>query len=419
MGRFWHPFADMAAVRAGGELVLRSGDGVWLHDIAGRKFLDATAAAWYANVGYGRTEIAAAISDQAGQLHAYHCYADVVTETTLTLVDKLVEIAPVPDSAVFLTSGGSDSVDTALKMIQTYWHARGRHDKKTIVTRTNSYHGMHWGGTSLAGIEPNRAGYDDLLNHTTVVAWDDPTVIDEAVERAGGADQVAAFFCEPVIGAGGVFPPPPGYLSAVRDACRRHDIVFVADEVITGFGRVGDWFASTRFDLAPDITLSGKGITSGYAPLGAVLVAPHVADVVWSPSGPGVWRHGYTYSGHATAAAAALANIAIMEREDLPARSLALEHTLAERLTPLAQHPLVAEVRSGTGVMAAIQLDPGADGAGPDLGRNVVASLREKGVLTRLLPGDALHVSPPLIIDDAEISTLVDHFWHVLADHTP
>ena len=416
MGRFWHPFADMAAVEARGELVLRSGEGVWIRDVSGREFLDATAAAWYANVGYGRTEIATAMSAQAGQLHAYHCYGDVVTETTLTLVDKLVEIAPVAGSAVFLTSGGSDSVDTALKMIQTYWRARGQTAKKTIVTRTNSYHGMHWGGTSLAGIEPNRAGYDDLLNQTCVVAWDDPRGVEEAIDRAGGADRVAAFFCEPVIGAGGVFPPPPGYLAAVREACSRHDILFVADEVITGFGRVGDWFASTRFDLEPDITLSGKGITSGYAPLGAVFVAPHIAEPFWSPSGPGVWRHGYTYSGHATAAAAAMANITILEREHLPARSLGLERTLADHLAPLAQHRLVAEVRTGTGLLAAVQLDPHAHPAGADLGPHVVRSLRDKGVLTRLLPGHALHISPPLIISDNEISALTERLSQALDD---
>lgn len=417
MGRFWHPFADMAETERQGELTLRSGNGVWLRDVSGREYLDATAAAWYANVGYGRRQIAAAMSAQAEQLHAYHCYGDVVTETTSALVAKLADLAPVTGSAVFLTSGGSDSVDTALKMIQTYWRARGRTDKKTIVTRSHSYHGMHWGGTSLTGIEPNRAGYDDLMGRTCVVAWDDLCGIEDAIERAGGAERVAAFLCEPVIGAGGVLPPPPGYLSAVRDACRRHDILFVADEVITGFGRVGDWFASRRFDLSPDITLSGKGITSGYVPLGAVLVAPHIADVFWSGEGPGMWRHGYTYSGHATAAAAALANIEIIEREELPARSLVLEQTLADYLAPLAEHPLVAEVRSGTGVLAAVGLDTRGHPAGADLGPTVVRSLRERGVLTRILPGHALHISPPLVISEPEIALMVQRISDTLDHH--
>jgi adenosylmethionine-8-amino-7-oxononanoate aminotransferase len=256
---------------------------------------------------------------------------------------------------------------------------------------------MHVAGTSLAGIEANAAGHGPLVGDVLRVAWDSPRALRAALEAAG-PERVAAFFCEPVLGAGGVFAPPPGYLDEVRAICRETGVLFVADEVITGFGRVGDWFASRRWNLEPDLVTCAKGITSGYLPMGGVIAAPWVAEPFWQP-GAGMWRHGYTYSGHATAAAAALANLDIMDREALPARALGLETELAEALAPLTSHPLVEEVRAGTGALAAVQVSPAAIEDDPSLPARIVASCREHGILTRALAPGALQVSPPLVLD--------------------
>jgi adenosylmethionine-8-amino-7-oxononanoate aminotransferase len=235
------------------------------------------------------------------------------------------------------------------------------------------------------------------------VPWDSAAGLREAIERAG-PERVAAFFCEPVIGAGGVFPPPEGYLEEAREVCREAGVLFVADEVITGFGRCGDWFASTRFGLDPDLVTCAKGVTSGYLPAGAVLAAPWVVEPFRRPEA-GMFRHGYTYSGHAAVAAAALANLGIMEREDLPGAALQLEKDLAEALRPLADHPLVEEVRAGTGVLAAVQLRTHLGGSLP---ARAVRACREAGILTRALATGALQVSPALTISPAELRELAD-----------
>jgi adenosylmethionine-8-amino-7-oxononanoate aminotransferase len=247
-----------------------------------------------------------------------------------------------------------------------------------------------------------------LIEDVLEVAWDDADDLRAAIERAG-ADRVAAFFCEPVIGAGGVFPPPHGYLEAARRVCRDTGVLFVADEVITGFARCGDWFASSRFGLEPDILTCAKGITSGYLPMGAVLAAPAVAAPFWA-EGAGMWRHGYTYSGHAAVAAAALANIAIIEREDLCGRARDLEAALFDVLKPLAGHDLVEDVRGGVGVLAAIQIRGDAIAAEPMLSARISAACRDAGLLVRMLVGGAIAVSPPLVIDDAGLQELGEGF---------
>jgi len=222
------------------------------------------------------------------------------------LADRLATIAPVPGSKIFFTSGGSDSVDTAAKLARRYWVEVGRPEKTIIVGRTKAYHGMHVAGTSLAGIPGNHDGYGTLMPDAQTVEWDDAKSLLGLIERVG-ADKVAAFFCEPIIGAGGIYLPPAGYLAEVRQICRDNDVLFVADEVVTGFGRIGgdSWFASTRFDLQPDMMTTAKGLTSGYVPMGAVFIAPRVAEPFYA--GGVWWRHGYTYGGHAGAAAAAMA----------------------------------------------------------------------------------------------------------------
>ncbi len=418
MGSYWHPFADMAGVSASGPLVVASGHGAWVTDEGGRRYLDATAALWYCNVGHGRAELGAAAAAQMSTLAAYTTFGDYATRPTLDLAERLAAIAPVPGSKVFLTSGGSDSVDTAVKLARRYWQVVGRPEKTVVVSRRHGYHGMHAGGTSLSGIPANRLGHGPLVADTVQVPWDSPDAL-AAVLDATGPDRVAAFFVEPVVGAGGVFPPPEGYLESVEKVCRDRDVLLVVDEVITGYGRIGGfWFGATRFGLAPDIVTGAKGVTSGYAPLGTVLVAPRVAEPFWS-KGTGMWRHGYTYSGHATACAVALANLDIVERENLLAEAARLERTLHTVLAPLADHDLVGEVRSGVGAMAAVQLDPSALAVDASLPTKVAAALRTHGVLTRALATGGLQVSPSFVMTDDEVRLIADAFGAALDDVTP
>jgi adenosylmethionine-8-amino-7-oxononanoate aminotransferase len=298
-------------------------------------------------------------------------------------------------------------VETAAKIARRYWVEVGRPEKTVMVGRQKAYHGMHYAGTALAGIPGNREGYGDLGPRTESVEWDSADALRAAIEEIG-PDRVAAFFCEPVIGAGGVHAPPEGYLTEVRKACTEYDVLFVADEVVTGYGRIGgSWFASTRYGLEPDMVATAKGLTSGYLPMGAVLVAPRVADPFFRE--PGTWlRHGYTYSGHATAAAVALANLDILEREGLLDEAARLEATLARELAPLARHPLVAEVRAGTGAVAAVQL------ADPAQAPTAVLALREAGVATRMVGTGALQVSPAFVMTDEQVRELAGAFRQAL-----
>ena len=403
---YWHPFADMSAIVTGGEFVLERGEGCYVWDVEGTRYLDATASLWYCNVGWGRAEIGEAAAAQMAKLPTYSNFGDIVVPVTLELADRVASLAPVAGSKVFLTSGGSDSIDTATKMARHYWQLLGETDRTILIRREKAYHGMHTAGTSLAGIPANAVGHGALIQDVLEVPWDDPDSLRAAIDDVG-PERVAAFFCEPVIGAGGVFPPPDGYLEAVRRVCRDSGVLFVADEVITGFGRCGDWFASTRFDLDPDIVVCAKGITSGYLPLGAVLAAPGVAEPFWA-EGVGMWRHGYTYSGHAAVVAAALVNIDILENEGLPARSKAMEGALLDTLKQLTDHDLVEDVRGGIGLLAAVQLREDLVTADPALGARVGAATRQAGVLVRPLVGGALAVSPPLIIEESQLQELVD-----------
>jgi putrescine aminotransferase len=405
--RFWHPFADMRAITANGELVIDRGEGAYVFDTAGRRYVDATASLWYCNAGHGRREIAEATAAQMQRLEAYSTFGDLANRPVLELSDRVAGYAPMDDAKVFLTSGGSDSIDTAVKLARRYWQARGERDRRVVVSRTGAYHGMHLAGTSLAGIDANRQGYGaPLMEGVDTVAWDSADALAELISRLGPG-RVAAFFCEPVIGAGGVFHAPPGYLAKAREICREYGVLFVADEVVTGFGRVGAWFASERFSLDPDLIVCAKGITSGYLPLGAVIASGQVAEPFFDGT-VGMWRHGYTYSGHATVAAAALANLDIIEREGLIARSRTLELELAEALRPLLDHELVTEVRVAEGVLAAVQIDPARIAEDATLPVRAVAAARSTGVMTRSLATGAIHVSPPLVITTEELGELAD-----------
>ncbi|HEY7731675.1 MAG TPA: aminotransferase class III-fold pyridoxal phosphate-dependent enzyme [Gaiellaceae bacterium] len=405
MTALWHPFADMAVVD-GSEVVIERGDGAHVIGEDGRRYLDGTASLWYCNVGYGRSEIAEAVGAQLERLHAFHIFGEYASRPTLELAERIASIAPVADSKVFFTSGGSDSVDTAAKLARRYFEQVGEPDRTLILTRDWAYHGMHAYGTALAGIGVNRLG-GVLIPDVAVVPWDSAAALAATVDELG-AERIAAFFCEPVMGAGGVRPAPPGYLEAAREIVRATGALWISDEVITGFGRVGDWFASTRFSLDPDLVTFAKGVTSGYLPLGGVLASPRVAEPFWQAGAGAVWRHGYTYSGHTTACVAGLVNLDLMEREGLHRRALQLEGVLHSALAPLAEHELVGEVRGGVGLLAAVQLDPSLVEADPSLPGRAAAACREAGLITRALAGGGLQVSPSLVITEAEIAELAE-----------
>ena len=396
--RFWHPFADMASVR-GSEFVIERGEDVWVWDQRGERYLDATASLWYANVGHGRPEIAAAIAAQLQKIEAYSAFGDFASAPTLELTATLAARAPMP-SRVFLTSGGGDSIDAAAKLARRYWHEVGEPERTVLISRTNGYHGTHGFGTALAGIPANRTGFGPQVE-SEQVAFDSVEALDAAIDRVG-SHRVAAFFLEPVIGAGGVHPPVHGYIEGVAETCRRNDVLLVVDAVICGFGRLGTWYGIERWNVVPDMIAFAKGVTSGYLPLGGVIVGERIAEPFWSTPGGPVFRQGATYAGHATCAAAALANIELLERDELWKRGQTLEQALLDALAPLREHAAAGEVRGGVGTLAAVDLDRELLANDPAALGRLTAGARAAGVLVRQL-GTGVAVSPPL-------TATVEHF---------
>ncbi len=409
----WHPFANMATV-PGHVVSMARAVGSTVYDVSGRAYLDAIASLWYVNVGHGRIELAEAAATQMRALACYQAYETFSSEPAEELARRVSALVPLADAKVFFTpGGGSDAVDTAAKLARAYWGAVGRPGKQIIIARSHAYHGMNAFGTSLGGIPAFTDPFGPLVTLVEHVPWDDPAALAKIIEQVG-ADRVGAFFCEPVVGAGGVYFPPDGYLAEVQQICRDNDVLFVADEVITGFGRTGEWFGSVRYELEPDMMTVAKGLTSGYLPLGAVIVGPRVAEPFWRAGSTEVFRHGYTYTAHPAACAVGLANLDIIEREGLVPRVRELESVLARVLAPLARHELVSEVRTGAGLLAAVEISAAAREADPGLGARVVAAARSDGVITRLLRGVALQVSPPFVITPAELQQIADVYTAAL-----
>jgi adenosylmethionine-8-amino-7-oxononanoate aminotransferase len=404
MSAFWHPFAEMSKVQHA-PFIIDRGEGIYVYDESGRRYLDAAASLWYMNVGYGRTEIIDAMAEQARKVPAFHAFIDYATRPPIDLADRIASVAPVPGSKVFFGSGGSDAVETAAKLTRRYFNAIGQPERTVFISREWAYHGMHPYGTTLGGMEPNRAGYSgEMVADVVIVPFDDTEAVEKAIDHAG-AERIAGIFVEPVIGAGGVRPVEEGYFGKVHELVRSAGGLYISDEVITGFGRVGDWFAANRYGLQPDLVTFAKGVTCGYAPLGGLIASPQIAAPFFETPGL-MFRHGYTYSGHATACAAGLVVMDILVREGLIERAAALEEELYQALLPLEELPVVDYVRRGVGALAAVQLSVGDDETLP---YRAAAACREAGVLTRAVGGGGLQVSPPFIMtpdDVAEMAAL-------------
>ncbi|MFI6579029.1 aspartate aminotransferase family protein [Nocardiopsis sp. NPDC050513] len=394
----------MNTVAAGPEFVVERAEGVWLWDTAGDRYLDGTSSLWYCNVGHGRTEIADAVHRQITALDAYTVYGDFSNRPARELSERLAAHAPVDDAKVILTCGGGESIETATKLARRYWDVLGQPQRTHLISRTGGYHGLHGFGSSIIGMERFRAGYGPLVEDTSVVPHDSAAALEAEILRVG-PDRVAAFFAEPVIGAGGVFPPTENYFAEVARICRRYGVLFVVDSVICGFARMGNWFGIERFGVSPDMIVFAKGVSSGYLPLGGVVTSGRIADPFWNePGNP--FLHGTTYAGHPACCAAAMANLDILEREDLFTVALEVERHLDSALRTLADHPLVAEVRSGVGVMGAVELTREALVDRGITTAEVFAEARARGVILRPVP-TALLVSPPLVIAWEQIDHLV------------
>lgn len=400
MAAFLHPYARPTRADDTYVRIVR-GDGARVWDDRGREYVDGMASLWYANVGYGRREITDAVAAQMRAIAAFHCFEPFTNEPAEQICARIATLAPLRDARVFLTSSGSEAVDSAIKLARIA-HVRAGHPERTlVVSRGRAYHGVTYGGLSAQGLPANREGFGPFVDGIVHVAPDDVEAMAQLMATRG--HEVAAILTEPVQGAGGVFPPVEGYLEGLRRLADRHGAFLVFDEVICGFGRLGCWFGAQRFGVTPDLVTFAKAVTSGYVPLGGVIVGPAVrapleADEAWT------LRHGHTYSGHPTACAAGLANLAVIEREGLVERAGHVGARLFDGFDALAGDGLLAEVRRCGAVGATRVVEDGPGG-------NAFAlrdALLDRGVITRAVDAETLTWCPPLVITDAETDRIVD-----------
>ena len=419
-----HPFTSVATILQDGPLVLDKARGVYVEDDRGRELIDGAAGLWCVNVGHGREEIITAIEKQMRRLDFFQSFSGATNEPVAQLSARVLELAPAGMSRVFFGNSGSDAADSAIKMVTLYNNLRGKPKKKKFVSRWRSYHGVTVAAGSLTGLKSVHRLFDlplpivrhieppDAYHFPGLTATDYADKVDELI-RKEGASTVAAFFAEPVMGTGGVLVPPNDYYVAIKKVLDEHDVLLVLDEVICGFGRLGTWFGAQRYGVVPDIITAAKGLTSGYLPMSAVIVG----EKMWSTfeiekSKLGVFGHGFTSSGHPTVAACALANLDIIEREDLVSRAGEMGHYLISRLrSALSDHPLVGDIR-GSGLMIGLELveDKAARrNFAPERGiaGRVFKTAIEEGLLVRALPAnDVIALSPAFTITTQQIDTL-------------
>jgi len=398
---FLHPFARPARSEF---LRIVRGEGAFVFDERGKRYVDAMASLWYMNVGHGHPEMIESIARQLRKLASYHTYEPFSNEPAEELAARIAEIAPMERPRVFFTSSGSESVDTAIKLARSA-QIRARHPERVlIVSREQGYHGTTYGGTSAQGLPANQQGFGPLVPGFVHIPNNDLAAAETIFARHRG--EIAAVIAEPVQGAGGVHPPAPGFLDGLRRLCDQHGAYLILDEVICGFGRLGAWFGAERFGVRPDLVTFAKGVSSGYIPLGGVIVSRTICEVLEADESF-VLRHGHTYSGHPTACAAGLAALAITRREGLLERALHVGKRLEDGLRSLVRQGLLAEVR-GDGAVWAAGLLPGRDAAA------VRDAMLQAGVIVRAVNATTVAFCPPLVIGDAEIDSCTETLRNVL-----
>jgi PLP-dependent transaminase len=420
--RIIHPYLPSSAKQ---RVVMVEGDGCRLRDADGREYLDATGGLWLAQVGHGRREIAEAAAEQMQRLEYFTSFWEFTNDRAIELAERLTSISPPKQTHVYFTSGGSEGNEAALKMSRYAHWRRGERDRTWILARRQAYHGVGYGSGTATGFPVYHEGFGPMLPHVRHLTqpWpyraelfdgEDPTdfciaELERTIDELG-ADKIAAFIGEPVMCVAGMLVPPDDYWPRVQELLREHGITFIFDEVVSAYGRVGHWFAAEHFGVEPDIIVTAKGITSGYAPLGAVLVSDEIAEAVTEEGFP----MGFTYNGHPTSCAVALANLELIESEGLLERAQETGAYILERLQGLLDLPVVGEVR-GVGMMHAVELVGDRESRNPlamdSAPQDVI--MRETGVIVR----DCQHnlvISPPLIMSRAEADEVVDAMRSVL-----
>jgi len=417
----WHPFTQMEGYNP---KIITSAQGCMIRDIDGKEYLDGFASLWTVNIGHGRKEVMDAVVAQMQEI-SYFSLFQVSNLPAIKLAAMLAEMLPGDLNRIFLTLGGSESVDTALKIARQYWRNRGQGEKFKIISRRRAYHGTGGGGTAAQGLTANRTKFEPLSGvvhinapyryrcHLCASADSCTKSCAADLEREilfQGPETVAAFIGEPVIGTGGVIVPDPGYWPAVQEICRKYGVLLIADEVITGFGRTGKMFGVEHWGVKPDLMTLAKGISSGYMPMGAVATTDHVFETF---NGPGnEFNSGCTFDGHPACCAAAIANLEILQREQLADRAAEMGFYLHQQLQVLYRHQIVGEVR-GIGLLAGIELvqdRESRDSFPPDkpVGKLVHQRAYDLGLFCRLLSGGVtIALSPPLIVSHAEIDRMV------------
>ena len=388
-----HAFAPPAKAEADFVNIVR-GEGSLLWDDAGNEYVDGLASLWYCQVGHGRAEIVDAVAEQMRRLEAYNIFDPFTNEPAAQAAAMIVERSPHPDGRVFLGCSGSEAVDTVLKMVRQFHQLAGDAERQVVVRRTHGYHGTNFGGTSAQGIAPNREGWGDLVPHFEEVPNDDLEAA--ATLFADRGDRIAAVISAPIQGAGGVHLPPDGYLEGLRRLCDDHGALLVFDEVISGFGRTGQWFGAQHFGVTPDLITFAKGVTSGYLPLSGVIASRRVCEAFEEPGF--VFRTGYTYSGHPASCTAGIANLELMDAEGLVERANHVGGRIRSGLQALQADGLIESWR-GTGAVYAAEL-----------GRDSIPVRNEmmaNGVIVRPI-GTCLAICPPLIITDDEVGRVLD-----------
>jgi adenosylmethionine-8-amino-7-oxononanoate aminotransferase len=399
---FLHPFAKPANEHW---ITIVRGEGAHVWDDDGNRYIDGMASLWYCQIGHGRPEVAEAVARQMRAIEAYHTFDIFTNEAAERFCELVVGLAPI-DGRVFLTCSGSEAVDTAIKLARLHFHLQGQSHRNLIVGRNLAYHGTAYGGMSAQGLPLNQEGYGPLLDGMVRVPHDDLTEAETLFAEHG--ERIAAVLAEPVIGAGGVYPPEPGYLAELRRLCDGVGALLILDEVICGFGRLGSWFGAERYDVEPDLLTFAKGATSGYLPVGGVLVGRRTLEVLEADPGY-LLRTGFTYSGHPTACAAGVANIEILQGEDLPGRAAPMGRRLRAGFDELLAEELVAEVR-GDGAVFGVGMLDGVDAVA------VRDAMLRRGVIARPIGATTIAWCPPLVTSDTDLDTCVEVFGEALRE---